>query len=292
MTGFAEAHAEHDGWTMFLSLRCINHRFLDLHIHLPEGWERREPLIRQMVREKVRRGRLDVRINVTAAAPSAIEMNRELAGAYLKMLEGLRTEFQVETEPDLVQVLRLPGVVSLAAHAAGGDGHCEGWVEQCLAEALERLDQMRMAEGSSLRDDLRLHLRRIGELTENAEALAIRSKPLLARQLETRLRELLGGEGIDPARLALEAALAAERADASEELTRLRSHAEQFAAILGEGGETGRKLDFLLQEMHREANTLLSKIPGAETDNLKMTSLGLEIKSEIEKLREQVQNLE
>jgi uncharacterized protein (TIGR00255 family) len=151
---------------------------------------------------------------------------------------------------------------------------------------------MRIAEGRALREDLLLHLRRITELTENASALASQSKLLFARRLETRLQELLGGESIDPARLALEAALAAERADMNEELARLRSHVEQFAAILDEGGEAGKKLDFLLQEMHRESNTLLSKVSGAETEHLEMTKVGLEIKSEIEKLREQVQNLE
>jgi uncharacterized protein (TIGR00255 family) len=219
-------------------------------------------------------------------------MNRELAGAYLKMVEGLRTEFQIETEPDLVQLLRLPGVVSTATLAHGCEDRYDKLVEQCLGESLERLDQMRMAEGCALRDDLQLHLQRITELTENAGTLASQAKPLFARRLENRLKELLGGEGIDPTRLAQEAALAAERADASEELTRLRSHARQFTTILEEGGETGKKLDFLLQEMHREANTLLSKISGAETENLEMTKVGLEVKSEIEKLREQVQNLE
>jgi uncharacterized protein (TIGR00255 family) len=292
MTGFAEAQAELHGLTMWLSIRCINHRFMDLHIHLLEGWERQEALIRRMVRERIRRGRLDVRMNVTSAAASAIEMNHDIAGAYLKLVKNLRAEFQIKAEPDLVQLLRLPGVVSAAALFPGRDDGFDKLVEQCMGEALERLDQMRMAEGCALREDLRLHLQRIVELTENAATLANQANPLFARRLENRLKELLCGEGIDPTRLAQEAALAAERADTSEELSRLRSHARQFAAILEEAGEAGKRLDFLLQEMQREANTMLSKVSGTETENLEMTKAGLEMKSEIEKLKEQVQNLE
>ena len=292
MTGFDEARAEREGLALWLSLRCVNHRFLDLHIHLPEGWEGQELLVRRIVREQIRRGRVDLKLNATTSAQSAIELNHELAGTYLKMLENLRAEFKIQTEPDLVQLLRLPGVVNPVAPSPGPEYDGEQWVEQFLEGALERLNRMRVAEGRVLSDNLRLHLQRMMELTENAERLAGQATPLFAQRLESRLKELLGSEGFDSTRLAQEAALAAVRTDATEELTRLRSHTKQFAAILEGGGEVGKKLDFLLQEMNREANTLLSKISGAETENLEMTRVGLEVKSEIEKLREQVQNLE
>jgi len=135
-------------------------------------------------------------------------------------------------------------------------------------------------------------LARIGEQTERVRELATALTPAFARRLQNRLKELLSGTGIEPARLAQEAALLAERSDISEELDRLRSHLQQFGKLLDGAGETGKKLDFLLQEMHREANTLLSKTPGVDTEALTITGLALEIKSDIEKLREQVQNIE
>jgi uncharacterized protein (TIGR00255 family) len=165
-------------------------------------------------------------------------------------------------------------------------------LDACLREALLKLDDMRRAEGRHLIEDLRARLTRIGEQTEKVRALAATLRPVFARRLETRLKELLGGTSIDPARLAQEAALLAERSDISEELDRLRSHLLQFAKLLDGAGEMGKKLDFLLQEMHREANTLLSKTPGVESEALAITGLALEIKAEIEKLREQVQNIE
>lgn len=292
MTGFAEVQAKQDGWSMWLSVRSVNHRFLDLHIHLPDGWERLEPLIRRVVRGRVRRGRVDVRLSVTPSAPSAIGMNHEVAAAYLKIIEALGKEFHIEAQPDLAQILRLPGVISSGSLPPGPEHPSDDWAAQCVNEVLERLDEMRMAEGRAMRDDLRLHLRHIVELAGRTEHLASAATPLFARRLRERLKELLGNEVVDPARLATEAALAAQRSDVNEEMARLRSHAAQFETILVEGRESGKKLDFLLQEMHREANTLLSKISGGEAESLEMTKLGLEMKSEIEKLREQVQNLE
>ena len=135
-------------------------------------------------------------------------------------------------------------------------------------------------------------LKSIAGLAAKIEVLAERARPAFARRLETRLKELLGDAHLDPARLAQEAALAAERSDVSEELTRLASHVQQFESLLVGASDVGKKLDFLLQEMQRETNTLLSKTPGNEAEGLEITQMGLEIKSEIEKLREQVQNIE
>ncbi len=132
----------------------------------------------------------------------------------------------------------------------------------------------------------------ISEQTEEVRALVIQLRPSFARRLESRLKDLLSGTAIDPARVAQEAAMLAERSDISEELDRLKSHIQQFTRLLDGAGELGKKLDFLLQEMHREANTMLSKTPGVESEALKITGIGLEIKAEIEKLREQVQNIE
>jgi uncharacterized protein (TIGR00255 family) len=161
-----------------------------------------------------------------------------------------------------------------------------------LREALVKLDDMRHAEGRHLAEELRTRVARIGQQAEQVRDLAKALTPAFARRLQTRLKELLNGTGIEPSRLAQEAALLAERSDISEELDRLRSHLQQFAKLLDGAGELGKKLDFLLQEMHREANTMLSKTPGVETEALAITGLSLEIRAEIEKLREQVQNIE
>jgi len=151
---------------------------------------------------------------------------------------------------------------------------------------------MRGQEAESLRQEMSGRLYRIAGLAAQVAPLAERARPAFARRLELRLKELLGDAPLDPARLAQEAAVAAERSDVSEELTRLASHVRQFESLLAGAADAGKKLDFLLQEMQREANTLLSKTPGTEAEGLEITRLGLEIKSEIEKLREQVQNIE
>ncbi len=161
-----------------------------------------------------------------------------------------------------------------------------------LHEALDRLDRMRAEEGVHLCNDMNARLATITTLTAEVAKLAERARPAFAKRLELRLKELLGEEPLDPARLAQEVAIAAERSDVSEELARLASHVQQFGSLISTGSDAGKKLDFLLQEMQRESNTLLSKTPGNEAEGLEITRLGLEIKSEIEKLREQVQNIE
>jgi uncharacterized protein (TIGR00255 family) len=165
-------------------------------------------------------------------------------------------------------------------------------LEGYLGDALSRLDEMRRNEGRHLVEEMRARIARIGQQSETAQGLVETLQPAFARRLESRLKELLNGANVDAGRIAQEAALLADRSDISEELERLRSHLKQFAKLLEEAGEVGKKLDFLLQEMQREANTILSKTPGVESEALAMTGIGLEMKAEIEKLREQVQNIE
>jgi uncharacterized protein (TIGR00255 family) len=292
MTGFAQARAETKGWNLRLTLRSVNHRFLDLHLHLPEGFEAIEPQIRQSVRERIRRGHVDVTLNCEPVGPAAVGVNREVAAAYLEAAEALGRQYGVKAEPDLAAILRLPGVIAPPVSSIGDFEALGDLVVQCLSEALEKLDHMRASEGRHLVEELSGRLRNISELVGRIEKLIERVRPLYAKKLEQRLKELLGETPIDPARVAQEAAIAAERSDATEELARLRSHVGQFGSLLAGAAEVGKKLDFLLQEMQREANTLLSKTPGNDAEGLEITQLALEVKSEIEKLREQVQNLE
>src|SRR5271167_4259448 len=166
-------------------------------------------------------------------------------------------------------------------------------VKLCMPDSLEPYElRLRLAEGRQLAEEMRARINRISEQAEKARGLVDTLQPMFTRRLESRLRELLSGVNVDAGRIAQEAALLAERSDLSEELDRLRSHLLQFRRLVDGAGEVGKKLDFLLQEMHREANTILSKTPGVESEALAVTGLSLEIKAEIEKLREQVQNLE
>jgi uncharacterized protein (TIGR00255 family) len=293
MTGYAQARAVENGWSLRISVRSVNHRFLDLHLHVPEGFEPVEPRMRQIVRERVRRGHVDVTLHYELEGAAAVGVNRDIAAAYLKAANSLRAEFGIQAEPDVTALLRLPGVIGLPPASFDGEmKKIESSVAACLLDALEKLDHMRQDEAEVLRTEMSLRLRTIAGLSSKVEVLTERARPAFARRLEARLKELLGEAQLDPTRLAQEAAIAAERSDVSEEITRLGSHVQQFESLLGGAADAGKKLDFLLQEMQRETNTLLSKTPGNDAEGLEITRLALEIKSEIEKLREQVQNIE
>jgi uncharacterized protein (TIGR00255 family) len=293
MTGYAQARAVENDWNLRITIRSVNHRFFDLHLRMPEGFEPVEPQVRKIIRERVRRGHLDVTLHYELAGPAAVGVNEEVAAAYLVAVNSLRKKFSIQTEPDLAAILRLPGVIGAATGSLdNGLERIEAVVVKVLHEALDRLDRMRGEEGVHLFNDMNARLTTITTLTAGVAKLAERARPAFAKRLELRLKELLGEEPLDPARLAQEVAIAAERSDVSEELARLASHVQQFGTLISTGSDAGKKLDFLLQEMQRESNTLLSKTPGNEAEGLEITRLGLEIKSEIEKLREQVQNIE
>jgi uncharacterized protein (TIGR00255 family) len=300
MTGYAQARAEQNGWSLRLSLRSVNHRFLDLRVHMPEGLEAFEPQMRQLVRDHIQRGHVDLTVHLELSRSAGLHIDRKLAGSYWRAIEELRQELNLAPEPHLGALLRLPGVVASPGSAgAMPSAFDEKELEQlgsrlstCLAEALGKLDEMRREEGLALAREMNELLSSIGTKTARLEALSERSRPVYAQRLKVRLQELLRTLPVDPIRVAQEAAVLAERADVAEELARLRSHVDQFDRLIQEAGELGKKLDFLLQEMQREANTLLSKTPGLGQEGLDMTELGLQVKADIEKLREQVQNVE
>ncbi|HKV47754.1 MAG TPA: YicC/YloC family endoribonuclease [Candidatus Acidoferrales bacterium] len=293
MTGYAQAHALENGWSLRVSLRSVNHRFLDLHLRVPEGFEPLEPVMRKIVRERLRRGHVDLTVQYEMAGPSAVGVNQEVAGAYMRAVKDLREKFAMRNEPDLAGILRLPGVIGAPVASIENEmERLEAAITKCLSDALDKLDKMREQEATHLREEMAARLSAMRNSVARMEKLAERVRPAFAKRLETRLKELLGESPVDPARLAQEAAIAAERSDVAEELARLRSHVQQFEALLAGASDVGKKMDFLLQEMQREANTTLSKTPGSEGEGLEMTQIGLELKSEIEKLREQVQNIE
>jgi len=296
MTGYAQARAETSDLALRVSIKSVNHRFLDLKMRLAEGLELYEPRLRQMVRERIHRGHVELQVSAEPRTAATIQVNQELVKAYMRAAEALRQETRAAADVDVVALLRLPGVISGLGIATPQSEESQeelGRVlEDCLGEALTKLDDMRRAEGGHLIEELNKRLTKIEAEANQVRVLAETLRPAFARRLEARLAELLNGVSLEPARLAQEAALLAERSDISEELERLRSHVAQFASLLRGAGEMGKKLDFLLQEMNREANTLLSKTPGVDSEALAITGLALEIKADIEKLREQVQNIE
>jgi uncharacterized protein (TIGR00255 family) len=258
-----------------------------------------EPRLRQVAREHIQRGHVEIMVAADAAGAAAVKVNRALAEAYVREAEELRREMHLGGEPDVVAILRLPGVIAGSALAIPESEEEQeklgAELAACLEAAIVRLDEMRRHEGAHLAEEMCGRLAEIATRAATIETKAEGARPAFAKRLETRLKELAGTAGIDPTRVAQEAAILAERSDVSEEVSRLKSHLAQFGRLLqgpGGAGELGKRLDFLLQEMQREANTLLAKTPGVEAEGLAITDLGLEIKAEIEKLREQVQNVE
>ena len=296
MTGYAMVRGDHAGWLIRVSVKSVNHRFLDVKVRIPDSLEPYEHRLRQAVRGRIHRGHLDVHVSVDPGEAAPVHVNRALLNAYVGAAQELREQTGGHAELDCVSLLRLPGVITgLASALPEAEDEQEAFgkiLEKYLLDALAKMDEMRKAEGRHIAEELRSRISRIGSMVEQVRDLVATLRPAFARRLEARLRDLLNGTNVEPSRLAQEAALLAERSDISEELDRLRSHLQQFSKLLDGAGELGKKLDFLLQEMHREANTMLSKTPGVESEALAITGLALEIKAEIEKLREQVQNIE
>lgn len=294
MTGYSRVQAEDDGLALSVTIRSINHRFLDAQIRLPVGLEGLEAQVRQLVKDHVARGRVEVTVSLARSGPAQLQLDRNLLAGYIAAYQTLRKEFDSAAEPDLIELLRIPGVVSAGTEElSAGESQKVGQVLELAARnALNRLNEMRAREGEALERDLRSRLARLEELGESAVKLSERAPQAYQKRLESRIQELLGGAEPDAARLAQEVAYLASRADISEELTRFRSHLDQAGQLLVTGVEVGKKLDFLLQELNREANTILSKTTDVPEVGLEIARQSIEMKTEIEKLREQAQNIE
>jgi uncharacterized protein (TIGR00255 family) len=272
-----------------LSLKSVNHRFLDLHFRLPSGSDSLEMQLRRLLKEKIARGHVEVTLSLERGGGETLALNRPLVSAYIAAFRAAAGEFAVPAEPDLNVILRIPGALDSSTDPE--DGALESAVMARVGEALDRLNQMREQEGRSIENELR---ERMSHLREAVRTVQLHRRTVLqsyVERLQTRLQELLGSSA-DKERILQEAALLVDRSDIQEEIVRLENHVEHFLGLLDEHGEVGKKLDFLLQEMNREANTLLSKTSGLAGDALKITEAGLVMKAEIEKSREQVQNLE
>ena len=290
MTGFAQVRGQLDGESSFtLSLKSVNHRFLDLHFRMPSESDGLELNLRRLLKDRVARGHVELTLSLERVGGGSFSLNRQLVGGYIAAFRAAAAEFGLAEEPDLNVVLRLPGVLDAAQKP--DDSGLEAAVLARIEEVLGRLNQMREEEGRGIERELRQRMSRLRKAAHEVEQYRQAVLNFYVEKLETRIQELIGQQ-TDRERILQEAALLATRSDVQEEVVRLDTHVKHFLGLLDEGGEVGKKLDFLLQEMNREANTLLSKTSGLAGAALKITEMGLAMKSEIEKAREQVQNVE
>ena len=295
MTGFASVRGSaSEGLAFALTAKCVNHRFLDLQFRLPAGMDALEAKLRQMLKAQLRRGHVDVTLSLDRSAEGELRVNDELLSSALRAFRAAASNHGLAGEPDLNVMLRLPGMMGVQRASVSDDPTAlEAAVAAHAGDLIEALQAVRAEEGATLARELRASMERLRSLSAETGVLRSGVRSLQFERVRTRLNELLQGAGLSDERLLTEAALLAERSDVEEENVRLLTHVERFLAILAEGGEVGKRLDFLLQELNREANTMLSKTSGAAGESgLRLTEIGLEMKSEIERAREQVQNLE
>lgn len=291
MTGFGQGTSERSGLRVTLQVRTVNNRFAEVRVRLPEDLAAFEADVRRKVLAQVRRGRVDLVVTLerTDGAPSPIAIDREAAAALLEEARRLGGELGLSGDLDLRTLLQVPGVVSASrGDRVAGDTGREA-IECALDAALLQLDASRRREGEALRTDL---LARVDRMRGLREAMTERAREIpgtLRDRLVDRVAALSQAVPVDPARLAQEAAILADRADVTEELVRLDGHLDQAASMLRDpGGEpVGKRMDFLLQEIQRETNTVCSK-----SADLDLTRRALDLKNEVERVREQIQNLE
>ena len=295
MTGYATLRVDATEQASFtLTLKSVNHRFLDLQLRLSQGFDGIEAAVRKAIKEQVHRGHVEFSLQMERQTRLGFSLNEEQIAAYVATFRSAAKTLGLACEPDLNEVLRLPGMMSHQAASVRDDaGVLEAAVLAELSTLLANFNAARAAEGAVLAAELRASMLRIEAHAEEVSSLREGARPAAVERLRARILELTQGSSLSEDRLMAEAALMAERGDVEEELVRLRAHAAAFMALLEQGGQVGKRLDFLLQELNREINTLLSKTSGAASQNgLRITELGLEVKMEIERAKEQVQNLE
>jgi uncharacterized protein (TIGR00255 family) len=290
MTGFGRGTANGDEFKVAVEIKTVNNRYLDIHLRLGQELSSLEMNIRKLVSSRLSRGRVDVSINFERTGGATYEVNRQLIGGYVNALRDIQREFNLPGDVDINTLSRLPGALTSARD--GVDEQTVVGIEGAVKEALEDLGRMRESEGAALSEEMRQRIAKIEANVPVIEEAAAGLVEAYRQRLHKRISELVargGGQSIelDAGRLAQEVAYLADRSDITEELARLRSHLEQFRVTLNAEGEIGKRLDFLLQELNREANTVLSK-----STEVSIKDAALAIKAEVEKLREQVQNVE
>jgi len=291
MTGYGRGSAAGERFSVAVDLKTVNNRFLDVHLRLGADMASVEALVRRRIGEQLSRGRVDVNVALDRSDDVSYEINRPLVAGFVAAMRELQQEFALAGEPDVNVLARLPGAMQPVRNG-GLSEEMIAAVATALDEALAELNRMREQEGAALAAEMHARLDSIEAQVPIIEAVAAGMVENYRARLQRRISELLARDGLeivelDQGRLAQEVAYLADRSDITEELARLRSHVQQFRAGIDGAGEVGKRLDFLLQELNREANTVLSK-----STDLAIKEPALIIKAEVEKLREQVQNVE
>lgn len=290
MTGYSRVRKTTDDYDVTVSVKSVNHRGLDIHFRMPPELDAFEPALRNAIRKRVARGHLQVQVRYATCRKTAnVIVNQPLLEAYLQAFHRMSAIHGLRMEADLNSAFRIPGMFESAEDEP--DPETESALVAVLDEALNGLDMFRGREGAAIAADMRMRNSLVLKCARQMDEIRVKAVGEFQARLSEKLAELLKG-AIDQQRLAQEVAYLVDRSDISEELTRLKVHAVQLHDLLEAGGEIGKKVDFLLQEMHRETNTILSKSAGAGDAGLEISDLALTVKAEIEKIREQGLNLE
>jgi len=291
MTGFARVRKTIEQGDITVSLKSVNHRGLDLHFHMSPELDALENDIRSAIKMKIARGHVQIHVSFVRTRAATGALNRRLLDTYMQAFREASQIYQLSGPPDLNAALRMPGMLTVESEEEF-DENIRTAVMDAVAEAVAALNVFREREGAALVQEIRQRGNNLTALVTQMEEIRQGAVPAFHKRLTDKLSELLHGVAVDPQRLTQEAAVLADRSDISEELVRLRTHAEHLEDMLTRAGEVGKRLDFLLQEMNREANTVLSKTGGLGELGLTITDLALAAKSEIDKIREQSLNLE
>jgi uncharacterized protein (TIGR00255 family) len=288
MTGYGRAQTSLVDCDVTVELRSVNHRYYDCTVRIPRIYISMEEHIKSRVQSMVSRGKVDVFVTIEHKEGSNIDIqfNHNIAQSYFSALNKMRDMFKLKSSIDLMQFARMPEVFTISQKETDEDILLKGLLST-LDEALEGLNSMRIREGDNLTRDIIARTEIIEKNVNEIEKISADVLPEYREKLFEKMKELIGDAGIDENRILLEAALHADKVAVDEEVVRIRSHIGQLRDMLKKGGTIGRKLDFLIQELNRETNTIGSKV-----NDVTISGLIVDIKSEIEKIREQVQNIE
>jgi uncharacterized protein (TIGR00255 family) len=287
MTGFGQGSAEGDAFKVRVDIRSVNNRFLDVHVRLPQEFASLELTVKKQAQAALHRGRVDITIAVEQMKEAAFQINRPMVAGYLAALGEMKREFGLEGEPSLELIAKLPGALQVSQDVSQLDEALAAGIVAAVSQALVALSEMRLVEGQELATELKSRLDMIDKQLPTIEAEAARLPGIYRERLQRRLQEVQTGTQVDETRLAQEAIMLADRSDISEEITRLKSHITQMREVVHADEEVGKRIDFILQEMNREANTILSK-----ASDISISDAAIIIKTEVEKMREQGQNVE
>lgn len=289
MTGYGKASAEKEGRKIVIELKSVNHRFLDLSLKLPRAFSAFEDKVRKMIANRILRGHVDVYLTYAdnGLRPKRVEADLQLARGILDCAELLRKEFDLKNDFQLNSLMKTSDVVNITFDDDDPE-ILDALLSQAVSEALSKLDEMRTTEGQKLASDLSARIDEIENILVKVKERAPEVAVEYRKKINERIKDILKNSvELDESRLLNEVAFFADKSNIDEEIERLSSHVNQARRIIAESGECGKKLDFLIQEFNRETNTICSK-----SNDIRLTDLGLKLKNEIEKLREQVQNIE